>query len=102
MRSRPVVAGVAPGYLEKLIPEEPPQAGEKWQEVLQDVDRIIMPGITHWTSPHFHAFFPTASSFPSIVGEMLSAGFGCVGLSWVREGKHNNPTVYVYKFNTLL
>lgn len=73
-----------PGYLKDLIPDEAPQKGEPWQEVLKDVDRIIMPGLTHWHSPNFHAFYPTANSFPAIVGEMLSAGFGCIGLSWVR------------------
>lgn len=75
---------VQPNYLENLIPEAPPQTGESWQDVLQDVDRIIMPGLTHWHSPNFHAYYPTAQSYPAIVGEMLSAGFGCVGLSWVR------------------
>ncbi|KAL3282035.1 hypothetical protein HHI36_005238 [Cryptolaemus montrouzieri] len=41
-----------------------------------------MPGLTHWQSPQFHAFYPAACSFPAIVGELLSAGFGCIGLSW--------------------
>jgi aromatic-L-amino-acid decarboxylase len=88
------MADVDPGYLEDLIPQEPPQEGESWQQVLQDVDRIVMPGITHWVSPHFHAFFPTASSFPAIVGEMLSAGLGCVGLSWVSQ----TPNYFRHKF----
>lgn len=74
-----------PGYLGDLLPKEPPQTGESWQDVLQDVDRIIMPGLTHWHSPNFHAYYPTAQSFPSVVGEMISAGFGCVGLSWVSK-----------------
>lgn len=74
---------VQPGYLGELIPKEPPQTGESWKEVLQDVDRLIMPGLTHWQSPRFHAYYPTGHSFPAVVGEMLSAGFGCVGLSWV-------------------
>nr|BDD85277.1 alpha methyl dopa resistant protein 2 [Ischnura senegalensis] len=42
-----------------------------------------MPGVTHWHSPHFHAFYPTANSYPAIVGEILSAGLGCVGFSWI-------------------
>ncbi|XP_063932134.1 3,4-dihydroxyphenylacetaldehyde synthase 2-like isoform X1 [Zophobas morio] len=83
VEDRPVLSGVSPNYLSELIPDEPPQTGEAWQEVLQDVDRIIMPGLTHWMSPHFHAYYPTACSFPAIVGELMSAGFGCVGLSWV-------------------
>ncbi|CAH1960117.1 unnamed protein product [Acanthoscelides obtectus] len=83
IRDRPVLPSVHPGYLGELLPKEPPQTGESWQEVLQDVDRIIMPGLTHWHSPKFHAYYPTAHSFPAVVGEMMSAGFGCVGLNWV-------------------
>ncbi|CAH1109022.1 unnamed protein product [Psylliodes chrysocephalus] len=83
IRDRPVVPTVKPGYLGELLPKEAPQTGETWQDVLQDVDRLIMPGITHWHSPRFHAYYPTANSFPAVVGEMLSAGFGCVGLSWI-------------------
>ncbi|XP_045469865.1 aromatic-L-amino-acid decarboxylase-like [Harmonia axyridis] len=83
IRDRPVLPNVEPGYLKDLIPDEAPQEGEPWQDVLKDVDRIIMPGLTHWHSPNFHAFYPTANSFPAIVGEMLSAGFGCIGLSWI-------------------
>ncbi|KAJ8921112.1 hypothetical protein NQ315_015910 [Exocentrus adspersus] len=83
IRDRPVLPSVQPGYLDDLLPKEAPQTGESWQDVLQDVDRIIMPGLTHWHSPNFHAYYPTAHSFPAIVGEMMSAGFGCVGLSWM-------------------
>lgn len=39
--------------------------------------------ITHWNSPYFHAFYPTANSYPAIVGEIISCGFGCVGFSWI-------------------
>ncbi|XP_066152732.1 aromatic-L-amino-acid decarboxylase-like [Euwallacea fornicatus] len=83
IRDRPVLSTVQPGYLGDLLPKDPPQTGESWRDVLQDVDRIIMPGITHWHSPNFHAYYPTAQSFPSIVGELMSAGFGVVGLSWI-------------------
>lgn len=83
IREKDVIPSVTPGYCESLIPKDAPQKGESWQEVLKDLDKIIMPGITHWQSPNFHGYYPTASSFPGIVGEMLSAGFGCVGLSWI-------------------
>lgn len=83
IRDRPVLSNVQPGYLGDLIPKDPPQSGESWRDVLQDVDRIIMPGITHWHSPNFHAYYPTAHSFPSVVGELMSAGFGVIGLSWI-------------------
>ncbi|CAH0557849.1 unnamed protein product [Brassicogethes aeneus] len=83
IKDRPVLPSVKPGYLEDLLPDEAPEHGESWQDVMQDVDQIIMPGITHWHSPNFHAYYPTAHSFPAVVGEMMSAGFGCIGLSWV-------------------
>ncbi|XP_066246831.1 aromatic-L-amino-acid decarboxylase-like [Euwallacea similis] len=83
IRDRPVLSNVQPGYLGDLLPKDPPLTGESWRDVLQDVDRIIMPGITHWHSPNFHAYYPTAQSFPSVVGELMSAGFGVVGLSWI-------------------
>ncbi|XP_025833652.1 alpha-methyldopa hypersensitive protein-like [Agrilus planipennis] len=50
---------------------------------MTDIERVIMPGITHWNSPHFHAYYPTACSFPSIVGEILSAGLSSIGFSWI-------------------
>ncbi|PSN57405.1 Aromatic-L-amino-acid decarboxylase [Blattella germanica] len=83
LRDRPVLPSVEPGYLQERIPKEAPQQPEKWQNILQDMERVIMPGVTHWHSPHFHAYYPTANSYPGIVGEMLSAGIGCIGFSWI-------------------
>lgn len=80
---RKVLPSVRPGYLEPMIPSETPTKGEDWKQILQDLERVIMPGVTHWHSPNFHAYCPTANSYPGIVGEMLSAGIGCVGLNWV-------------------
>ncbi|KDR23679.1 Aromatic-L-amino-acid decarboxylase, partial [Zootermopsis nevadensis] len=81
--SRPVLPSVEPGYLQNLIPGDAPEQPEKWQDILVDIERVIMPGVTHWHSPHFHAYYPTANSYPGIVGEMLSAGIGCIGFSWI-------------------
>ena len=50
-----------PGYLRPLIPDEAPEDPENWQNVMNDLDRVIMPGVTHWHSPQFHAYFPTAN-----------------------------------------
>lgn len=50
---------------------------------MKDLERVIMPGHTHWQSPHFHAYYPAATSYPSIVAEMLSAGIACLGFSWM-------------------
>lgn len=83
IRNRDVLPSVTPGYLEKHIPKETPVDGENWKDVLHDVEKLIMPGVTHWHSPHFHAYYPTAQSYPAIVGEMLSAGIGCIGFSWM-------------------
>ena len=52
---------VKPGYLRPLIPDEAPEDPENWQNVMNDLDRVIMPGVTHWHSPQFHAYFPTAN-----------------------------------------
>ncbi|KAJ4443463.1 hypothetical protein ANN_05132 [Periplaneta americana] len=82
IRDRQVLPSVEPGYLQDLIPKEAPHTPEKWQEILADLERVIMPGVTHWHSPQFHAYYPTANSYPGIVGEMMSAAIGCIGFSW--------------------
>ena len=48
-----------------------------------DIERVIMPGVTHWHSPQFHAYFPTANSYPAIVGDILSDAIACIGFSWI-------------------
>lgn len=73
---RPVLPSVQPGYLHELLPTEMPEGPEHWKEIMKDMDKYIMPGMTHWQSPNFHAYYPSQTSFPSIVGEMLSAGLG--------------------------
>lgn len=60
-----------------------PVESENWKDIMKDFERFIMPGVTHWQSPRFHAYYPSQTSFPSIIGEMLSAGLGVVGFSWV-------------------
>jgi len=74
---------VDPGYLRELIPNEIPMESEKWQNIMKDFNELVMPGLTHWQSPNFHAYYPSLTSFPSIVGEMLSSGLNVIGLSWV-------------------
>lgn len=65
-----------------MLPKTAPETGERWDEIMNDVERAIMPGITHWQHSRFHAYFPAGNSYPSILGEMLSAGLGIVGFSW--------------------
>ena len=78
----PVVAQVKPGDIRAQLPAAPPVQGEPFDAILRDVERIIMPGITHWQSPNFFGFFPSNTSGPSILGELLSAGLGVQGMLW--------------------
>jgi aromatic-L-amino-acid decarboxylase len=78
----PVLSQVQPGEIRAQLPPNPPQTGEQFEAMLADVERVIMPGITHWQSPSFFAFFPSNTSGPSILGELLSAGLGVQGMLW--------------------
>ncbi|XP_064598786.1 aromatic-L-amino-acid decarboxylase-like [Liolophura sinensis] len=79
---RKVTPEVEPGYLRGLLPTRAPRKGEDFEDIMNDVEKAIMPGVTHWQHPHFHAYFPAGNSFPSILGDMLSDAIGCVGFSW--------------------
>jgi aromatic-L-amino-acid decarboxylase len=78
----PVLSQVEPGQIRKALPQEPPERGESFERILEDVERVILPGVTHWQSPRFFAFFPANTSGPSILGELLSAGLGVQGMMW--------------------
>jgi glutamate/tyrosine decarboxylase-like PLP-dependent enzyme len=77
-----VTPDVEPGYLREILPREAPFHGENWNDIFKDFETKIMPGITHWQHPKFHAYFPAGNSYPSIMGDMLSSGLGIVGFSW--------------------
>ncbi len=78
----PVLSQVEPGAIRAALPSLPPALPEAWDDILADVERVIMPGITHWQSPNFYAFFPANSSGPAIIGDLLSAGLGVQGMLW--------------------
>lgn len=78
----PVLSQVAPGSVRASLPAAPPQQGASFEHILPDVDRVILPGITHWQSPNFFAYFPANSSGPSVLGELLAAGLGVQGMLW--------------------
>jgi len=78
-----VLSRVAPGEVRTKLPPSPPEDGEPFESILRDVDEIILPGITHWQSPGFFAYFPGNSSPPSVLGELLAAGLGVQGMMWV-------------------
>lgn len=79
----PVGSQVTPGQVRASMSEHPPTSAEPFAEVLADLDRIVMPGITHWQHPRFFAYFPGNSSYPAILGELAAAGLGVQGMSWV-------------------
>ena len=82
VESLPVLSQVKPGEIRASLPAHAPQQGESFRAMLADIDRLIMPGITHWQSPNFFAYFPANTSAPSILGEMLSAGLAVQGMLW--------------------
>ncbi|MEO8434273.1 MAG: pyridoxal-dependent decarboxylase [Pyrinomonadaceae bacterium] len=78
----PVLAQIEPGDLKAGLPASPPEQGESMDAILADVDRLIMPALTHWSHPSFFAYFATSTSGPGIFGEMLSAAFDVKGMLW--------------------
>ncbi len=82
IESYPVLPDIEPGEIRSKLPEEPPKEGEPFDEILKDIDSIILPGVTHWQSPNFFAYFPANASFPAMLGELLSAGLGVQGMLW--------------------
>ena len=78
----PVLSRAEPGSVREGLPRAAPEHGEPFSDVLRDVDEIVMPGITHWQSPNFFAYFPANASGPSILGDLLSSGLGVQGMLW--------------------
>lgn len=82
IESFPVLSQVKPGEIRAALPAHPPAQGEPFDALLRDVDRLILPGITHWQSPNFFAYFPCNASGPGILGDLLSSGLGVQGMLW--------------------
>ena len=82
IESFPVLSQVAPGQIRSSLPAQAPECGEPFGKILGDVERLIIPGITHWQSPSFFAFFPSNASGPATLGDLLSSGFGVQGMLW--------------------
>lgn len=78
----PVLSQVKPGEVRAGLPVHPPEEGEPFERMLADIDEKILPGITHWQSPHFFAYFPANASGPAILGDLLSSGLGVQGMLW--------------------
>jgi aromatic-L-amino-acid/L-tryptophan decarboxylase len=82
VESFPVLSQVRPGEIRASLPAGPPAQGEPFDALLKDVERLILPGVTHWQSPNFFAYFPCNASGPGILGDLLSAGLGVQGMLW--------------------
>lgn len=78
----PVRSPAAPGDVRLLLPEVAPEHGEPFDELLADLDRIVVPGLTHWQHPRFFAYFPANSSPAAILADLLSSGIGAQGMLW--------------------
>src|SRR5919202_2339812 len=82
VRELPVMARAAPGEVKRALPPEPPEHPESFDAILADLDRTIVPALSHWQHPSFFAYFPSNGSLASVLGDFLSTGLGVLGLSW--------------------
>jgi aromatic-L-amino-acid decarboxylase len=78
----PVLSQVKPGTISDQLPLNAPTERESIEQIMADVNSIILPGITHWQSPNFFAYFPANASGPSVLGDLLSSGLGVQGMLW--------------------
>ncbi len=82
IESLPVLSRAEPGQIRSSLPTHAPLKGESFEDMLRDMTDLILPGITHWQSPNFFAFFPANTSGPSILGDLLSSALGVQGMLW--------------------
>uniref|UniRef100_A0A0L8H5W6 Aromatic-L-amino-acid decarboxylase n=1 Tax=Octopus bimaculoides TaxID=37653 RepID=A0A0L8H5W6_OCTBM len=80
--SRNAYPAVEPGFMKTLIPAEAPETPDKWENVFNDIERVIMPGVCHWHHPKFGAYFPARTSYAAILAAMLSDALVNVVISW--------------------
>lgn len=78
----PVLPDIKPGDIKLKLPTEPPENGEKFDEIISDIDKIILPGITHWQHPNFMAYFASTASGPGILADIVSSTFNSNGMVW--------------------
>lgn len=82
LSQRRIVPNVTPGFLYPLLPKTAPEKGESFEKIMDDLEKHIMQGLIHWQHPNFHGYFPANSSYPSILGEMISDTIGCTTYNW--------------------
>jgi aromatic-L-amino-acid decarboxylase len=82
IESFPVLSQVRPGEIRSSLPASAPRRGEPFPALLNDVEEKILPGVTHWQSPNFYAYFPSNASGPAVLGDLVSSGLGVQGMLW--------------------
>ena len=83
IEQHPVKPNIKPGTIFSKLPDAPPIEAESMEDILHDFEDVIMPGVTHWESPRFMAYFPANKSYPSVLAEMLTATLGAQCMSWI-------------------
>lgn len=78
----PVKSQVKPGDIYRQIPDNPPEEGESMDQIFKDFQEIILPGMTHWQSPNYFAYFTANSSYPSLLAEMLTSTMAAQCMVW--------------------
>src|SRR5487761_1907735 len=78
----PVMARTAPGEIRAQLPPSPPDTPETFDAILADLDKIVIPGLSHWQHPSFFGYFPSNGLPSSVLGDYVSTGLGVLGLSW--------------------
>jgi aromatic-L-amino-acid decarboxylase len=82
LRDVPVLSPAKPGEIRAALPASAPEGPEPFANVLEDLERVVLPGVTHWQSPRFFAYFSTTGSSPGVLAELLIAGLNNVGILW--------------------
>ena len=78
----PVLSRSQPGEVAALLPHEPPLRGGEMDDVIADLERIVLPGITHWNHPGFFNFFPSNTDLSSVLADLVSSGLGPQAMNW--------------------
>ncbi len=78
----PVMARTAPGEIRAQLPAGAPEQPESFETILQDLERVVLPGLSHWQHPNFFGYFPSNGLLASVLGDYASTGLGVLGLSW--------------------
>lgn len=82
LEARPVMARTAPGDIRARLPASPPASAEPFEAILEDLDSIVLPGLSHWQHPAFFGYFPSNGTLASVLGDFASTGLGVLGLAW--------------------